>query len=199
MGLRRVNVPVEILIQIFSYLSSARDLYSCSLVCKKWKNVLDEEENSIWLQALERATPAGFRNSKLISRLAGSKAKLIAFENAWNGNDCSNNIRILENGLTLHRNPVAQCTDGIRGKCGYSRGLHYWTVIWHKPHFGSNATIGVATKREVLQRDGYIGLLGSTCESWGWDMPTRVLKYNGEEFAKYPQMDTAVSGYLSSA
>ncbi|KAK7945796.1 hypothetical protein WMY93_001524 [Mugilogobius chulae] len=32
--------------------------------------------------------------------------------------------------LTFHRHPVAQSTDCIRGKVGYTRGLHVWKIHW---------------------------------------------------------------------
>ena len=47
------------------------------------------------------------------------QAKLRAFYHAWNPADCSRNIYVKPNGFTLHRNPVAQSTDGARGKIGF--------------------------------------------------------------------------------
>ena len=188
------ELPVEVLICIFSFLPSTKDLCRCCRVCKRWRDALDEARNSpVWKhQALISPSLSAFLKSNLIQDLHGDKAKLVAFENAWNGEDCSHNIELLENRLTLHRNPVAQSTDGIRGKCGYLYGQHYWTVTWHKPSFGSNAVIGVATEQEVLHRKGYCGLLGSTAESWGWDISCRVLRYDGKEFAKYPGKDVEI-------
>lgn len=184
------RLPADILFHIFTLFSSAKDLCKCSMVCKRWNNVLEEDRT--WLQLLERTAPFKYRSSDLLSTLSGSKAKLIAFENAWNSNDCSQNINLQENKLTLHRKPVAQCTDAIRGKCGYLYGEHYWTVTWHGPKFGSNAVVGVATEKEVVHKKGYCGLLGSSCESWGWDISKGVLRHEDDEFTTYPKEDIEV-------
>lgn len=181
------SLPFELLFQIFSYLSSTRDLCACSLVCRSWRNVLDED--TIWDQLLEDLTPIKFRQSQLILELAGSKAKLVAFENAWNDKACSHNIYLKSDKLTLHRNPVAQSTDAIRGKCGYLYGQHYWKVKWHGPNLGSNAVVGVATEKELLQAPRYISLLGETCESWGWNVVCGVLRYDGRDITSYPHPD----------
>ena len=61
------------------------------------------------------------------------KAKLRAFCHAWNPDDCSRNIYVKPSGFTLHRNPVAQSTDGGRGKIGFRHGRHAWEVIWEGP------------------------------------------------------------------
>ncbi len=159
------------------------------MVCRRWHTTLDEVKDSpIWKQALMRkkSSLTSFLRSSLVQELHGAKTKLVALENAWNETDCSDNIKILENKLTFYRMPVAQSTDAIRGKCGYLNGLHYWTVIWHKPSYGSNAVVGVATAEENLHGTGYCGLLGSSCESWGWDISERVLRHDGKELVGYP-------------
>lgn len=192
MGVGGADLPWGILLHIFSFLSSARDLCYCSMVCKKWRDALNED-SLVWEQALESPGLSEFSRSPLIQNLTRNKAKLVAFENGWSGRDCSQNIYLLENKLTLHRNPVAQSTDAIRGKCGYIRGQHYWTVTWHKPAFGSNAVIGVATKDEVLHKQGYCGLLGSSYESWGWDISEGIVRYGGDVVDQYPRSDKQVS------
>lgn len=154
---------------------------------------LDETEDSpVWKQALNKLSLTSFLQSKLIRELHGDKARLVALENAWNGADCSHNIQILENQLTFYRTPVAQSTDGIRGKCGYLYGQHYWTVVWHKPSYGSNAVIGVATAQESMHERGYCGLLGSSCESWGWDISQHILRHDGKELAGFPVQDVEI-------
>lgn len=121
----------------------------------------------------------------------------MAYENAWNSEDCSPNIFLLENQLTMHRNAIPQLTDAIRGKRRYLHGKHYWTITWHGPAFGSNALIGMATKDQWLQSPGYCPLLGSSSESWGWDIPHRVLRYQGKIFSDYPLSDVKVSSQMS--
>lgn len=44
-----------------------------------------------------------------------------ALSKAWNDNDSSQNIIVIDNGYTLHRHPVAQSTDAIRGKMSYGK------------------------------------------------------------------------------
>ena len=98
--------------------------------------------------------------SELLSSTPTYKAKLRAFYHAWNPNDCSKNIYIKPNGFTLHRNPVAQSTDGARGKIGFRSGRHAWEVIWEGP-LGTVAVIGIATKDAPNQSHGYLALLGT--------------------------------------
>lgn len=49
------------------------------------------------------------------------------------------------NGFTMHRNPVAQSTDGARAKKGFKRGRHCWEIWWDGP-LGTVAVIGLATQ-----------------------------------------------------
>ncbi|XP_019609913.2 SPRY domain-containing SOCS box protein 2 isoform X2 [Rhinolophus sinicus] len=88
----------------------------------------------------------------------------------WNPKDCSENIEVKEEGLCFERRPVAQSTDGARGKRGYSRGLHAWEISWPQEQRGTHAVVGVATALAPLQADHYAALLGSNSESWGWDI-----------------------------
>lgn len=91
-------------------------------------------------------------------------------QHGWNPQDCSENIEVLEGGLCFERRPVAQSTDGARGKRGYSRGLHAWEICWPREQRGTHAVVGVATDLAPLQVDHYTALLGSDRESWGWDI-----------------------------
>ena len=185
------QICLEVLLHIFSFLTSARDLCHCSLVCRRWNEALDEREGSpVWKNVLEDLSASKsfsrFLSNHLIKELSGSKAKLVAFENAWNSEDCSKNIELKDNQLVLHRKPIAQSTDAIRGKRGYIHGQHYWKIRWHRASFGSSAVVGVATEHESLHREGYCPLLGSTAESWGWDVSKNVLRHNGAVLAQYP-------------
>ncbi|XP_054888750.1 SPRY domain-containing SOCS box protein 4-like isoform X2 [Poeciliopsis prolifica] len=90
---------------------------------------------------------------------------------AWNPDDRSLNIFIKEDDkLTFHRHPVAQSTDCIRGRVGYTRGLHVWKIHWPSRQRGTHAVVGVATLEAPLHSVGYTALVGSDCESWGWDL-----------------------------
>jgi len=79
----------------------------------------------------------------------------------------------------MQRNTQAQSSDAVRGKSGFSRGRHYWTVCWDGPSYGSVAVVGVATKNAPLQGEGYFALLGSDEHSWGWNIPGHVTTHHG--------------------
>lgn len=85
----------------------------------------------------------------------------------------------------MQRNCQAQSSDGLRAKSGFSRGRHYWTVCWLGPNYGSVAVVGVATKDAPLQGNGYFALLGSNQDSWGWNIPGKVLTHD-KETVEYP-------------
>ena len=177
----------DVLLRVFSYLPTFRDLVRCSMVCKKWRDLL-ESENHPWELALSNEAPRDFITDKLgLVQHLKPKARFLAFLCAWNDEDRSNNIEIKANRLTLHRRPVAQSTDAIRGRRGFSHGQHYWLVVWHGPSFGSNAAVGVATRQCPLQGEGYYTLLGSDSEGWGWDLSKKVLQHNGQRLGSYPR------------
>ena len=51
-------------------------------------------------------------------------------KHSWNTNDKSFNIVLKDDDPTvMRRHPIAQSTDCIRGKVGYTSGLHMWEVI----------------------------------------------------------------------
>ena len=112
---------------MFAYLQLP-DLRNCSLVCKNWYRFLNDENNDVWRMHCIRKLAEEALQSGLLSSIPTHKAKLRAFYHAWNPGDASNNVYIKENGFTLHRNPVAQSTDGARGKIGFRSGRHAWEV-----------------------------------------------------------------------
>ena len=177
----------EVLLLLFSHLPTYQDLVRCSMVCKKWQTLLDSG-SEVWKHALDNEVPESFLSDKLVQQLESPKSKLMAYLCAWSDSDRSNNIEIKSNMLTLHRKPVAQSTDAIRGKRGFSHGQHYWTIIWHGPSFGSNAVVGIATKKSPLHGEGYYSLLGSDSESWGWDLSKKWLQHGGEKLDNYPRV-----------
>lgn len=100
---------------------------------------------------------------------------------AWNADDRSLNIFIKEDDkLTFHRHPVAQSTDCIRGRVGYTRGLHVWKIHWPARQRGTHAVVGVATSEAPLHSVGYTALVGSDCESWGWDLGRNRLYHDSK-------------------
>ncbi|XP_012893156.1 PREDICTED: SPRY domain-containing SOCS box protein 4-like, partial [Dipodomys ordii] len=90
--------------------------------------------------------------------------------------------------LTFHRHPVAQSSEGIRGKVGHARGLHAWQIHWPARQRGTHAVVGVATARAPLHAVGYTALVGSDAESWGWDLGRGRLYHDGDHRpgAAYP-------------
>ncbi|KAH7700971.1 SPRY domain-containing SOCS box protein SSB-4, partial [Aphelenchoides avenae] len=90
---------------------------------------------------------------------------------SWNPDDRSLNIYVKEDDrLTLHRHPVAQSTDCIRGKVGFANGFHVWQICWPSRMRGTHAVVGVATKTAPLHSIGYTSLVGANSESFGWDL-----------------------------
>lgn len=100
---------------------------------------------------------------------------------SWNNDDRSLNVFVKEEDkLIFHRHPVAQSTDAIRGKAGYSRGLHVWQVTWAMRQRGTHAVVGVATAEAPLHSVGYTTLVGNNQESWGWDLGRNRLYHDGK-------------------
>lgn len=98
-------------------------------------------------------------------------SKEVQSEHGWNADDRSLNIFVKEDDtLTFHRHPVAQSTDCIRGRKGFSRGLHVWEIHWNARQRGTHAVVGLGTKDAALHCVGYQSLVGSNGESWGWDL-----------------------------
>lgn len=110
---------------------------------------------------------------------------------SWNNEDRSLNIFVKEDDkLTFHRHPVAQSTDCIRGKVGYTQGLHVWEIHWSTRQRGTHAVIGVATKDAPLHSVGYQSLVGATVDSWGWDLGRNKLYHDMKNCAGqvYPRL-----------
>jgi len=100
-------------------------------------------------------------------------------EQSWNPEDRSLNIFVKEDDKsTFHRHPVAQSTDCIRGKKGFTRGLHVWQIHWSTRQRGTHAVVGVATKDAPLHCVGYQSLVGNNDQSWGWDLGRNKLYHD---------------------
>lgn len=108
-------------------------------------------------------------------------------KHAWNTEDRSSNILVNEHDrLTFHRLPIAQSTDSVRGKTGFSEGIHLWEVQWSSRQRGTHAVVGVATNEAPLNKYGYQCLVGSTNQSWGWDLGRCRLLHNNNREETYP-------------
>lgn len=129
------------------------------------------------LQGAEPGRPA--RLDQLLDMPAAGPA--VQLRHAWNPEDRSLNVFVKDDDrLTFHRHPVAQSTDGIRGKVGHARGLHAWQINWPARQRGTHAVVGVATARAPLHSVGYTALVGSDAESWGWDLGRSRLYHDGK-------------------
>uniref|UniRef100_A0A1I7VLV5 SPRY domain-containing SOCS box protein 1 n=1 Tax=Loa loa TaxID=7209 RepID=A0A1I7VLV5_LOALO len=113
-----------------------------------------------------------FRPSRFDQIISSSPPPLEVMEAyAWNPDDRSLNIFVKDDDrLTFHRHPVAQSTDSIRAKIGFSKGFHVWQIKWPQRQRGTHASVGVATKAASLHAVGYTSLIGSNSESYGWDL-----------------------------
>lgn len=122
------------------------DLRSAMLTCHSWNNALSMEDSDIWQYLLGKKLPeAAVSDPFLLAELGSAKKKLRAWYFAWNTSDISRNNYIRTNGFTVHRQPVAQSTDGVRGKRGISKGVHAFDITWDGP-LGTVAVVGIATK-----------------------------------------------------
>ncbi|KPP63802.1 SPRY domain-containing SOCS box protein 4-like [Scleropages formosus] len=70
--------------------------------------------------------------------------------------------------------------DCIRGRVGYTRGLHAWCIHWPARQRGTHAVVGVATAEAPLHSVGYTALVGSNAESWGWDLGRNKLYHDSK-------------------
>ena len=105
-------------------------------------------------------------------------------KHAWNPEDRSLNIFIKDDNIfSIHRHPVAQSTDGIRGKVGFSTGVHLWEITWPNRQRGTHAVVGIATKDAPLHCPGYKPLIGNNTESWGWDIGRNKLIHKGVDLS----------------
>lgn len=82
--------------------------------------------------------------------------------------------------MTFHRHPVAQSTDCIRGKVGYTKGMHVWELQWSTRQRGTHAVVGVATADAPLHSVGYQSLVGNNELSWGWDLGRNKLYHDSK-------------------
>ncbi|KAJ0023068.1 hypothetical protein NQD34_015202 [Periophthalmus magnuspinnatus] len=183
------RLPARVLEHIFSYLELS-ELMRCSLVCWHWYNILSDENSEVWRSLCTRSLSDEALRSDVLCNLPTYKGKLKSFQHALSSHDCSRNVYIKKNGFTLHRNPIAQSTDGARGKIGFSEGRHAWEIWWEGP-LGTVAVIGIATKRAAMQCQGYVALLGSDDQSWGWNLVDNNLLHNGEVNGNFPQCNNA--------
>jgi hypothetical protein len=114
------------------------------------------------------------------------------FKNGFNPQDCSNNIRVMSKHLKFFRLPILRSTDCIRTKIGYNKGLHIWEISWPPETRGTHPIIGVSKKSAPLYCEGYVNLIGSNSDSWGWNLNQLSLHHNGIRISGYPLLSNNV-------
>lgn len=114
----------------------------------------------------------------LLDRPPVSRERQIEY--GWNHDDRSMNIFVKHNDpCTFHRHPVAQSTDAVRCKKGFTSGIHVWEIEWNTRQRGTHAVVGVGTVKAPLHCPGYQALVGMNQESWGWDLGRNKLYHKG--------------------
>lgn len=135
----------------------------------------------------------------LLDRPPVSREKQIEY--GWNHEDRSMNIFVKHNDpCTFHRHPVAQSTDAVRSKKGFSSGIHVWEIEWNTRQRGTHAVVGVGTFRAPLHCAGYQALVGMNHESWGWDLGRNKLYHRGvSSVYAATQFPLSMSAYSNSS
>lgn len=64
----------------------------------------------------------------------------------------------------------------------------FFQVIWEGP-LGTVAVVGISTREAALQCHGYVALLGSDENSWGWNIVDNHLLHNGDSQGNYPLLN----------
>ncbi|XP_070552622.1 neuralized-like protein 4 [Ptychodera flava] len=107
-------------------------------------------------------------------------------DHSWDQTDSSTNFKILEDGVTAQRLEGKGSTDAVRSKKAYQSGCHVFQIYWPKDEWGSHASIGCGTTEVPLTSPGYSVLIGSTVDSWGWNVCEKKLYHGGKECGTYP-------------
>lgn len=90
--------------------------------------------------------------------------------NGWSNYARSPNISVKMQSRVCERNHQYKTTDCIRGKQGYSEGVHVWNILWDSSKHGSHPVIGVGTQAAPLTGIGYRNVVGSDSDSFGWNL-----------------------------
>ncbi|KAG8313981.1 SPRY domain-containing SOCS box protein 4 [Homalodisca vitripennis] len=107
---------------------------------------------------------------------------------AWNPQDCSRNIHFKEEfPLTCFRSTSTGAADAVRGRVGFSQGIHMWAIHWPAELRGLHPMVGVGTKAADLHGNGINSIVGSDDQSWGWNLSTLRLRHDcSMDSADYP-------------
>lgn len=126
------------------------------------------------------------QSTRLSVLLKMSVSREVQLKHSWNPEDCSTNVSVEEDQITARRAFARDSTDCIRGKIGFTEGLHLWEIIWPIEQRGTHACIGVATSEAILQCTGYQSLIGLDNQSWGLN-PCNGMKFHNCFCTPYPE------------
>jgi len=126
-------LPQLLLDEIFKNLG-VQDLLNCMLVCQHWYNLLESGRSRPWRAALIHELPkrsADFYKSRQVDN---PKDTLRLFFHGWNHQECTHNLKIRPDGLTVYFREIRQTTtDIVRSKIGYDHGVQVWEITYEQP------------------------------------------------------------------
>ncbi|XP_046681328.1 protein gustavus-like [Homalodisca vitripennis] len=89
--------------------------------------------------------------------------------------------------LTCFRSTSTGAADAVRGRVGFSQGIHMWAIHWPAELRGLHPMVGVGTKAADLHGNGINSIVGSDDQSWGWNLSTLRLRHDcSMDSADYP-------------
>jgi len=153
---------------------------------QRFRRVMEEDRNDTPIPPLPQRL--GEMVPQRVQALLDSPVPSLEMSTAhsWNPNDRSFNVELkAEDPLVMRRRPVAQSTDCIRAKVGYSEGLHLFEINWPVRQRGTHAVVGIADATAQLHAQGYTSLIGSNDQSWGWDLG-RKKAFHGGNSQQFP-------------
>ncbi|XP_046685958.1 protein gustavus-like [Homalodisca vitripennis] len=96
-------------------------------------------------------------------------------------------VRRQEFPFTCFRSTSTGAADAVRGRVGFSQGIHMWAIHWPAHIRGYHPMVGVASKDADLHGNGINSIVGSDDQSWGWNLSTLRLRHDcSMDSADYP-------------
>jgi SPRY domain-containing SOCS box protein 1/4 len=107
-------------------------------------------------------------------------ARQTQIDNAWDPAWCDGRVSFTDDGMTCIRGNVPGGA-AVRGRRPMTTGVHVWAVTWETGARGYRPVIGVGTDKAAMN-DG----IGSTDDSWGWNLGNNVLCHGDRPVGRYP-------------
>ncbi|XP_077984407.1 neuralized-like protein 4 [Glandiceps talaboti] len=118
----------------------------------------------------------------------------------WDPRDCSQSFQVMDDGVTarrLQRTANTGNTEAVRSKKSYQVGVHTFQIHWPQQERGSHAVVGVGSPDVELTLHGYCSLVGSTANSWGWNVCDKTLHHCGKVVGSYPSGGRSIQDTFS--